>query len=126
VRLLIDSHVALWWLDDSASLGRRCREAIESADEVKYSAVTPWELGIMQALGRLSMPEEVGVALEASGFEQLSISVRHAALAPTLPAHHRDPFDRMLIAQATLESLTLVTADGALKSYEVPLLDARH
>lgn len=89
-----------------------------------FSAVTPWELGINQALGKLTMPEGLSAVLRSGGFLPLAISERHAELAPQLPAHHRDPFDRMLVAQAQLEGLTLITADAALRPYQVDLLDA--
>jgi PIN domain nuclease of toxin-antitoxin system len=125
VRILLDSHVALWWLDDSAELGPRCRELIENADEAFVSAVTPWELGIKRSLGKLSMPNGLVDVLESDGFRSLSITAAHAELAPALPAFHRDPFDRMLVAQAQLETLVLVTADKALASYDVEQFDAR-
>ncbi len=125
MRLLVDSHVALWWLADADELGRRARAAIHEADEVMFSAVTPWELGIKRALGKLRMPDGLPQALVASGFVPLDITVDHAASAPTLPMHHRDPFDRMLIAQATLERLTVVTADDSFAAYGVPVVDAR-
>ena len=122
--LLIDSHVALWWLDAHPSLAPRCRRSIEEADVVFFSAVTPWELGIKKALGKISFPAGLTDRLEAEGFEALSISARHAEHAATLPPHHRDPFDRMLVAQAQVESLSLVTADRSLGPYEVDLIDA--
>lgn len=121
----MDSHVALWWLEGSDSLGPRSREAIERADQVAFSPVTPWELGITRALGKLTMPDGLVAALLSSGFEPLAISVEHAELAPALPDHHRDPFDRMLIAQAQLEALALVTADEVLAAYDVEIVDAR-
>ena len=124
MRLLVDSHVALWWLDAHPSLGPTCRRSIESADVVFFSAVTPWELGIKKALGRVSFPEGLTDRLEAEGFEALSISARHAEHAATLPPHHRDPFDRMLVAQVQPESLTLVTADRALHPYDVDVMVA--
>ena len=124
MRLLVDSHVALWWLDEHPSLGPGCRSSIEQADTVFFSAVTPWELGIKKALGKLSFPAGLTDKLEAEGFEALSISARHAEHAAALPAHHRDPFDRMLIAQAQLESLALVTADHGLHAYDVDLIAA--
>ncbi len=125
MRLLLDSHVALWWLDANASLGSECRELIGQADEVSFSAVTPWELGIKRALNKLEMPDGLVEALESSGFIPLVITVDHGERAPALPKHHRDPFDRMLVAQAQIESLTLVTADKVFDAYEVDLLDAR-
>ena len=124
MRLLVDSHVALWWLDAHPSLAPRCRHSIEAADVVFFSAVTPWELGIKKALGKVSFPAGLTDRLEAEGFEALSISARHAEHAATLPPHHRDPFDRMLVAQAQVESLSLVTADRSLGPYEVDLIDA--
>lgn len=125
MRLLVDSHVALWWLEASDQLGAACRTKLQQADEVFFSAVTPWELGINVALGRLSMPDGMASALEASGFAALDITTAHAEHAPKLPKHHGDPFDRMLVAQAQLEALVLVTADRALGRYEVELIDAR-
>ncbi len=99
MRILLDSHVVLWWLDDSAAMGPRCRELIRNADEAFISAVTPWELGIKRALGKLTL-----------------ITAAHAESAPELPTHHRDPFDRMLIAQAQLETLVLVTAERLFRA----------
>lgn len=124
MRILVDSHVALWWLDAHPSLGPKCRSLIEQADMVFFSAVTPWELGIKKALGELSYPAGLTDTLEAEGFEALSISAGHAEHAATLPPHHRDPFDRMLVAQAQLESLALVTADRDLLPYDVDRVEA--
>lgn len=106
-------------------MGPRCRELITDADEAFVSAATPWELGIKRALGKLKMPEGLVDELESEGFVSLSITATHAELAPALPPHHRDPFDRMLVAQAQLETLVLVTADKALASYDVELFDAQ-
>lgn len=125
MRLLVDSHVALWWLEENELLGAECREVIQNADEAYFSAVTPWELGIKRALGKLTMPDGLVEALESAGFVPLAISAAHAEHAPALPAHHRDPFDRMLIAQAELEELSLVTADQQFAAYEVTLVDAK-
>jgi PIN domain nuclease of toxin-antitoxin system len=125
VRLLVDSHVGLWWLDDHPAFGPQCREQLGAAEEVFFSAVTPWELGIKRGLGRIVIPDGLADALTAAGFTPLSITVAHAERAPALPPHHRDPFDRMLVAQAQLEALTLVTADDTLRPYDIDLLDAR-
>ncbi len=125
MRILLDSHAVLWWLEDNRSLGSQCRDLIERADEAFVSAVTPWELGIKRSLGKLSMPEGLTDVLESDGFKSLSITAAHAELAPSLPPFHRDPFDRMLVAQAQLETLVLVTADKALASYDIEQFDAR-
>ena len=124
MRLLVDSHVALWWLEGNVSLGAKCLGLLVEADEVFFSAVTPWELGIKHALGKIVIPDGMGEALIASGFTALPVAVSHAEHAPRLPMHHRDPFDRMLVAQAQLEALVLVSADRALEAYDVRLLDA--
>lgn len=124
MRLLVDSHVAMWWLDDSPSLGPHAREAIVAADEVFCSVVTPWELGIKRSLGKIDVPDELVGELEASGMTMLPVDADHAEIAPTLPLHHRDPFDRMLIAQSLSEALTLVTADRAFGAYDLRLLSA--
>ena len=121
----MDSHVALWWLEGNASLGSECHQLIEHADEAYFSVVTPWELGIKRALGKLTMPDDLVGALQSAGLVPLAISADHADRAPALPAHHRDPFDRMLIAQAQLEALSLVTADQVLGAYDIELVDAR-
>ena len=125
MRLLLDSHVALWWLEDSDELGPECTALIESADDVQFSAVTPWELGIKRAFGKLDFPDDLVASLGAAGFTELPITAAHADLAPRLPAHHRDPFDRVLVAQAQLEALRLVSADASLTPYDVDLIDAR-
>lgn len=125
MRILLDSHVVLWWLDANESLGPQTRDIIEHADEAVVSAVTPWELGIKRSLGKLSMPDGLTEALESEGFKSLPVTAAHAELAPALPPHHRDPFDRMLVAQAQLESLVLVTADSTLASYDIEQFDAR-
>ncbi|HMQ27268.1 MAG TPA: type II toxin-antitoxin system VapC family toxin, partial [Acidimicrobiales bacterium] len=109
MRLLLDSHVALWWLEDADELGPECTALIESADDVQFSAVTPWELGIKRALGKLDYPDDLVASLGAAGFTELPVTAAHADLAPRLPAHHRDPFDRVLVAQAQLEALRLVS-----------------
>ena len=125
MRVLLDSHVTLWWLGDDDALGKQCRRLIRGADEAYFSAVTPWELGIKRALGKLTIPDGLVQALLAGGFTELPISAEHAERAPALPAHHRDPFDRMLVAQAQLESLSLLTGDSAIHAYDVKLVDAR-
>jgi PIN domain nuclease of toxin-antitoxin system len=129
VRLLLDTHVLLWWLADDPALNDAARAAIaDPANAVWVSAASAWEIAIKSALGRLHLPqpacEFVPVALAENDFAPLPIAVDHALRVADLPPLHGDPFDRMLIAQALAEGLTLVTADAALARYPVPVLDA--
>lgn len=125
MRLLLDSHVVLWWMTGHSSLGAACQAAVAGADQVYVSAITPWELGIKKARGRLAFPDPMLEALIAVGMTPLAITVEHAQRAAALPLHHQDPFDRMLVAQAQLESLELVSADRRLRLYDVPIVDPR-
>jgi len=117
VRLLLDTHVFLWWRSDDRRLGREARAAIADADVVFVSAATAWEAGIKAALGRLRYPGTIEAGVADSGFEKLPITLEHAERAARLPKHHADPFDRMLVAQAEIEDLTIVTSDRALDAY---------
>jgi PIN domain nuclease of toxin-antitoxin system len=120
--LLLDTHVFLWWRSDDRRLGDAAREAIAHAELVFVSAASAWEAAIKQALGRLELPDSFQAGVAESGFERLSVTFPHADRAGALPPHHRDPFDRMLVAQAIEEHLTLVTHDAALAAYDVPIL----
>jgi PIN domain nuclease of toxin-antitoxin system len=121
--LLLDTHVLLWWLSDDPLLPTPAREAIASPEnEVLVSAATAWEIAIKQAAGRLDAPADLLEAVEANNFETLPITVAHALAAGALPPHHSDPFDRVLIAQACAESLTLISVDKRFPQYDVDLL----
>lgn len=122
MRLLLDTHVFLWWRANDRRLGAAVRAAVAEADLVFVSAATAWEAAIKASLGRLRYPDTIEAGVDASGFEKLPISLVHAERAGRLPPHHADPFDRMLVAQAQSEDLTLVTRDPSLASYEVKLL----
>jgi PIN domain nuclease of toxin-antitoxin system len=122
MKLLLDTHVVLWWRLDSRRLEREVRRAIGGADRVFVSAASAWEAAIKIALGRLRLKDPFAVLVAASGFEELPIAFRHAEQLASLPAHHADPFDRMLVAQAQIEGLTLVTHDRALAPYGVATL----
>ena len=125
MNLLLDTHVLLWWLSDDSALGTEARAAIANPEtEVFVSAASAWEIAIKVGLGKLDAPDDLEAALVANSFQPLPIEVAHALAADRLPEHHRDPFDRMLIAQAMVEGLTLVTHDRAFGAYEVALLDA--
>jgi PIN domain nuclease of toxin-antitoxin system len=123
VRLLLDTHVLIWW-DEGARLSREARAAIVDADQVYVSAVSGWEIAIKTALGRLRPLRTVEEAIVESGFEELPVRLRHAAALGELSSHHRDPFDRMLIAQAQVDGLAIVTRDSAFALYDVPLVRA--
>jgi PIN domain nuclease of toxin-antitoxin system len=121
--LLLDSHALLWWESEDARLSIETRRMIESPEvTVRFSAVSVWELGIKQAKGKLTTPAGFVDALVADGFRELPVSAHHALLAAVLPQHHSDPFDRMLIAQARSEGLTVVTRDERFAAYGVPVL----
>jgi len=117
VRLLLDTHVVLWWSDDSVRLGPATRDAIATADVVFVSAASAWETSIKQALGRLRLDDPFAYSVERSGFSQLPVTFDHAAAVGELPPYHSDPFDRMLIAQARVEQLTIVTHDRSFQAY---------
>jgi PIN domain nuclease of toxin-antitoxin system len=128
--LLLDTHTFLWWLEGSRKLGRRARRTIGAAESAVWvSAATAWEIAIKTALGRLTLSEAPETCLPReilrSGFQPLAISIGHALAVRALPPHHADPFDRLLVAQAEAEGMTLVTADTVFERYGVPTLDAR-
>jgi PIN domain nuclease of toxin-antitoxin system len=118
VRLLLDTHAFLWWCGDDPRLGDVERQAIrDGANEVFVSAASVWEMALKQGLGRLQGPEPASAAVTRLGFEPLPIAHAHAEAIASLPPLHRDPFDRMLVAQARTEGLTLVTLDPLVRAY---------
>lgn len=118
MRLLLDTHTFLWWLADDPRLGEAEREAIGDAlNDVYLSAASVWEIEIKQALGRLRTPEPASAAALRLGVRELAITFEHAESTAALPNLHRDPFDRLLVAQARVESLALVTRDPAIRAY---------
>jgi PIN domain nuclease of toxin-antitoxin system len=125
VRLLLDTHAFLWWVFADPKLSRRARTAIDDdvANDVVVSAASAWEIATKYRIGKLpdarAVADDVSGAVAAEGFDQLAITVRHAQRAGNLVGHHQDPFDRMLIAQAMLEDLTLVSNERAFDAYGV-------
>ncbi len=121
MRLLLDTHVLLWWLADDRRLGRRTRQIIADPNNMVFvSAASIWEIAIKAGLGRLKVDVDVlASGLEANGLMSLPIAAAHAADVFHLPLLHRDPFDRMLIAQARTEKLQLVTRDPQFAEYNV-------
>lgn len=125
MRLLLDTHTFLWWLGDDPKLGPHARAAIgDDRNAVFVSAASAWEIAVKRRSGKLDAPGDVADWIAQSDFAPLSIDVAHAVAAAELPPHHRDPFDRMLVAQAQLEELTLVARDDVIDAYAVTILDA--
>jgi len=124
-RLLLDTHIVLWALAEPAKLARPARTALEEAENVVFvSVVSGWEIAIKRGLGKLEAPDDLEAAIRMQGFEPLLMTFHHAEQAGGLPPHHRDPFDRMLIAQAQAEGLVLVTRDPDIPRYGVRTLAA--
>lgn len=120
--LLLDTHAFLWWLG-GVEMDQEVAARISSPyTRVAVSAVSAWEAAIKEALGKLDVPEAFSAVVVEEGFEPLEVTFQHAERAGDLPPHHRDPFDRMLVAQAQVERLTIVTRDPAFDAYDVPTL----
>ena len=123
--LLADAHAVLWWLADDPELSDEARSAIaDPLNEVLVSAATVWEIEIKRAIGKLEAPEQLVDALERSNFGSLPITLRDAEAAARLPSHHRDPFDRMLVAQSDRLDAMIVTRDTIFDAYGVKSLRA--
>jgi PIN domain nuclease of toxin-antitoxin system len=124
VRLLLDTHVVIWWLADDPALSDEIKAMIDDEPDVYVSAATLWEVAIKQAAGKLMAPADIPERISDSGFIELPVGFEHAIAAARLPMIHRDPFDRMLVAQAGCADLTLLTRDPAIRKYDVPILAA--
>jgi PIN domain nuclease of toxin-antitoxin system len=125
MNLLIDTHVLLWWLSNDSTLSREARECLrDNRNTVFVSAASVWEISIKKSIGKLDAPDDLESAMRVGRFRELAISTAHALAAGTLPMHHSDPFDRMLVAQAMLESLTFLTRDDRIEAYSIPTIKA--
>ncbi len=126
MRLLLDSHAFVWWVADDPRLSRRARDVIaDGATDVFVSAVSVWELVVKAGLGRVEMPDSarfIPAQLSANRFEALPLHLQHALALGQLPTIHRDPFDRMLVAQAIVERMSIVSADRAIAGYPVDVI----
>lgn len=118
MRILLDTHMYLWWLQDHPKLSQAARAMIVAATDVYISSASIWEASIKIGIGKLDADLEQLVAeIDNSGFKELPVAARHAAMVTRLPDLHRDPFDRILVAQALCEPLRLLTADAILRGY---------
>jgi PIN domain nuclease of toxin-antitoxin system len=120
VTFLLDTHVLLWWLSDDPRLSAEHREIIaESSNEVLVSSISVAEISLKSSIGKLGVPGDVGDVIRNSGFGELEFATRHALRLRELPWHHRDPFDRMLISQASVDNLIFLSSDPRCREYDV-------
>ena len=123
MRLLLDTHVFLWWIDDDPRMSRRSRSLISHADKILVSVASVWEIAIKAGLGQLEVPPDLRRylvrQLARNEFELLPVLFEHAVAVRDLPLHHRDPFDRLLIAQSLTERLALISHDARMRAYAV-------
>ncbi|HEY7949470.1 MAG TPA: type II toxin-antitoxin system VapC family toxin [Solirubrobacterales bacterium] len=125
MRLLLDTHTMIWVFSAPRLLSSQARDAISTEEnEVFVSVISPWEVAIKRSKRRLRAPDDLGDAMEAHRFQLLPVLLRHTKAIDSLPNHHGDPFDRMLVAQAIIDKLTLVTSDRAMRRYPVATLPA--
>ncbi len=127
MRVLLDTHAFLWWISDDRRLSDRAKEIIgDGSNELYFSAASGWEISIKAGLGRLEVLEDlepfIADQLSRNAIQALPIYLRHALHTRTLPDHHRDPFDRILVSQAVLEELPLLSADPLVSSYPVEVV----
>ena len=120
---LLDTHTFLWWHDSSPQLGPQAMSEIgNSQNEVFFSAISCYEMEFKRNLGKLRAPDNLENLVASQGFWPLPVTISHAELAGRLPMHHRDPFDRILVAQAMLENFVLITGDANIRRFDVPVL----
>ena len=125
MNLLLDTHTVLWWLSDDPALSETARAAIADPENTVFlSAVVVWEIRIKQGIGKLDLPDDFGEVLDRQRFGELPVTVDHAQTIAELPAVHRDPFDRMLVAQAMVEHMVIVTRDKSIADYDVDVIVA--
>ncbi len=123
MKLLLDTHAVLWWLADDHRIGDEVvRHLTDDTNQVLISAVVVWEVAIKRSLGKLKAPEAVGPTLVEAGAQPLPVTIEHAAAVERLPWVHRDPFDRLLVAQALTEDAVVVSGDERLSQYGVAIV----
>jgi len=122
---ILDTHVLLWWLDDPKLLSLEAQKIIHDSTNLVYiSSVSTWEIVIKQSLGKLEVPKNIFAVIKKANFFELPISIEHTKCLSTLQDYHKDPFDRLLIAQAIVEKSTLITSDKMIAKYPIPTVHA--
>lgn len=125
MKILLDTHAFLWWMENNPTLSKQARKAIEDPSNMVFvSAITVLEIAIKKSIGKLTAPDNLEEELVNNNFEQLPITIAHAQAVGSLPFHHADPFDRVLIAQTQIEGLTLISRDNNIKKYGITIVDA--
>ena len=123
MKLLLDTHAALWWLGGDERLGAEAaRQIADETNQVLLSAAVVWEVSIKRSLGKLEAPDHFAAVMLGAGAQPIAVTVEHAAAVEDLPWHHRDPFDRLLVAQAAVERAALISSDDALRPYGLALI----
>lgn len=123
MNLILDTHIILWWMDDNSLLPLKYRLAIADKNNICFvSAASVWEISIKSAIGKLEIPDNYLEVLFDQNFKEISISWQHAIKVRHLPMYHKDPFDRLLIAQAIVEDLTILSVDKIISEYDVDIL----
>jgi len=124
MNVLLDTHILIWALENNPALPQKARDVIIDGSNVIYvSSATVWEMSIKKAIGKLSVPDNLYEEIKNHRFTMLDINFEHAELAGKLPDLHKDPFDRMLIAQSIIEKLTLISKDSMIAKYQVKLMN---
>lgn len=125
MKYLLDTHILLQWLNNDRTLSHKISEIIANPDNIIFvSSVNTWEITIKKSLGKLEAPNDIEKAIEANEFQKLPITIEHSTYIANLPLYHKDPFDRLLIAQAIVERLTLLTCDTQIPKYSVHIIQA--
>lgn len=125
MKYLLDTHILLQWLNNDRTLSHKISEIIANPDNIIFvSSVNTWEITIKKSLGKLEAPNDIEKAIEANDFQKLPITIEHSTYIANLPLYHKDPFDRLLIAQAIVEGLTLLTCDTQIPKYSVHIIQA--
>jgi PIN domain nuclease of toxin-antitoxin system len=125
LKYLLDTHTLIWWLANDATLSQTAKKIIANPDNLIFvSAASAWEIAIKKQIGKLNIPDDLEIQIEQNDFQPLSINISHAAYIEKLPLHHKDPFDRIIIAQAICEKMKIITRDKKFDAYQVDVIQS--